>query len=196
MAWLIFAVVSKDYKGKGLFILIFIFGTMLGVVDELEQGINPARFYGLSDMIVNSASVMIGVFTIMGLKKVIATDWAWTTHLKRYKGTLRVEPVWIDRCSHYVCVPFSRPGNGVFLECLSCLAVELECSFPDHDPRDDIVLIEVFFKLPFKLPMLGMSSVQSAEGITARLWILPLLVILFYMHALVIYLSITGVPFV
>ena len=52
MTWLLFAVLSKDYKGKGIFILIFIYASMLGVVDELEQGINPARFYGLSDMLV------------------------------------------------------------------------------------------------------------------------------------------------
>jgi hypothetical protein len=88
MAWLLFAALSKDHKGKGIFILIFIYASLLGVVDELEQGIHPARFYGLSDMMVNSASAVIGVFTIMGLKKVIATDWSWTTHLKEFKALL------------------------------------------------------------------------------------------------------------
>ena len=90
MAWLLYAVLSKDHTGKGLLILIFVYGTMLGVVDELEQGINPARFYGLSDMTVNCASVLIGVFTIMGLKKIVATDWIWTKRLKEFKAPVSI----------------------------------------------------------------------------------------------------------
>jgi hypothetical protein len=42
----------------------------------------------------------------------------------------------------------------------------------------------------------GKVSGQRPEGITARLWIFPLLAILFYMHALVIYVSIFGVSFI
>ena len=84
MTWLLYAALAKDHKGSGLFFLIFILASLLGVVDELEQGIHLSRFYGLSDMLVNSASALIGVFTIMGLKKVKAADWFWTSLLKEF----------------------------------------------------------------------------------------------------------------
>ena len=73
MTWLLYAVLSKDISGKSLFILIHLYASMLGVVDELEQGVHPARFYGWSDMIVNTSSSVIGIFTIMG--KVIFFRW-------------------------------------------------------------------------------------------------------------------------
>ena len=91
MTWLLYAVLSKDYDGKDLFILIFILASLLGVVDELEQGIHPARFYGMSDMLVNSASALIGVFTIMGLKKAKAADWSWVSRLREFKGILGLD---------------------------------------------------------------------------------------------------------
>jgi len=194
MAWLLFAVVSKDYKGKGLFILIFIFGTMLGVVDELEQGINPARFYGLSDMIVNSASVMIGVFTIMGLKKVIATDWMWTTHLKRYKGLLGLSLFGLTGAVIMCVYLFRVQATGFFWSVYPVWLWSWNVLFLIMTPLM-IFLYRGVFQTTIQITNAGIDSVQSAEGITARLWILPLLVILFYMHALVIYVSITGVPF-
>ena len=70
MAWLLYAVLSKDIRGNSIFILVYIYASMLGVVDELEQGVHPARFYGWSDMIVNTSSAIIGIFTIMGLRSV------------------------------------------------------------------------------------------------------------------------------
>ena len=42
----------------------------------------------------------------------------------------------------------------------------------------------------------GKVAILPPEVMTARLWIFPLLVILFYMHALVLYVSISGVKFV
>ncbi len=77
LAWLVYAALSREYQGKGIFILIFVCTSMLGVVDELEQGIHPGRFYGLSDMMVNSASALIGVFTILGLTVRKTTGWEW-----------------------------------------------------------------------------------------------------------------------
>ena len=42
----------------------------------------------------------------------------------------------------------------------------------------------------------GKVTALQKEVRTAQLWVFPLLVILFYMHALVFYVSITGVKFV
>ena len=88
MTWLLLAALSRDYKGKGLLLLIFICASLLGVVDELEQGIHPARFYGWSDMLVNSSSAVIGVLTILGLKPPKEGDWSWKGYLKEHKALI------------------------------------------------------------------------------------------------------------
>jgi hypothetical protein len=195
MAWLLFAVLSKDYKGKGLFILIFIYASMLGVVDELEQGINPARFYGLSDMMVNSASAVIGVFTIMGLKKRFAIDWAWATHLKEYKGLL-----WLSlfgligagiMCSYLFRVQASGAFSGVYPVWLWTWNIFFLILTPAM-----IAFYRGTLQKYHQIAETGKDSAPRPECITARLWIFPLLAILFYMHALVIYVSIFGVKFI
>jgi hypothetical protein len=195
MAWLLFAVLSKDYKGKGLFILIFIYATMLGVVDELEQGIHPARFYGLSDMIVNSASALIGVFTIMGLKKGIATDWVWTTHLKRYKGLLGLSLFGLAGAVMLCAYLFRVQALGVFSGVYPVWLWIWNVLFLIMTPAM-IFLYRGTLQKSTQNADTGKVAGPPAEGITARLWIFPLLVILFYMHALVIYVSISGVKFV
>ena len=195
MAWLLFAVLSKDYKGKGIFILIFIYASMLGVVDELEQGINPARFYGWSDMIVNSASALIGVFTIMGLKKGIATDWTWTTRLKEF-----IILLWLSLFGFV----------GAVITCVVLFRVQASADFWGVYPVwlwtwNILYLITAPVMIAFYRSILQKNYpitedkkvyVLTPEVKTARLWIFPLLVILFYMHALVIVVSISGVKFI
>lgn len=88
MAWLLYAALSKDYQGAGLLVLVFICGSMLGVVDELEQGIHPKRFYGWTDMLINSSSTFIGVLTIHGLSSPSRQTWNWAGHLKSFKWIL------------------------------------------------------------------------------------------------------------
>jgi len=194
MAWLLFAVLSKDYKGKGIFILVFIYASLLGVVDELEQGINPSRFYGLSDMLVNSASALIGVFTIMGLKKVISTDWAWTTRLKEFKTLL-----WlclfgfvgaVIMCAFLFRVQVSSDFWGVYPAWLWIWNILYLVMTP--------VIVAFYWRNFRKKQLISEGEkvyVLPPEVNTAQLWIYPLLVILFYMHALVIFVSISGVKF-
>lgn len=67
MAWLLYHLFSIDYKGAGIFILIFICASMLGIVDELQQGLHPGRYYGLSDMLINASSAFVGILSIIGL---------------------------------------------------------------------------------------------------------------------------------
>jgi VanZ family protein len=83
LAWLVYAALSRDYRGRGMLILVFILTSLLGVVDELEQGIHPGRSYGWSDMLVNSASALIGVFTILGLTNFNKIGGGWVRNLKK-----------------------------------------------------------------------------------------------------------------
>jgi hypothetical protein len=87
MSWILFEAISIDYRGKGIFFLIFICSSMLGIVDELEQGIHPNRSYGWSDMLVNSTSTIIGILFLMGTRKRPEGDWAWVSSLKKLKGS-------------------------------------------------------------------------------------------------------------
>ena len=67
MCWFLYKALSIDYKGSGIYLLIFLCATVLGVIDELLQGIHPQRFYGWSDMLVNSAASLIGVLALLPL---------------------------------------------------------------------------------------------------------------------------------
>jgi hypothetical protein len=79
---ILYEAIALDYEGKGIFILIFVCASMLGVVDELAQGLHPQRHYGLGDMAVNSASALIGVLLLMGLRDPPRGDWRWISYLK------------------------------------------------------------------------------------------------------------------
>jgi len=90
MTWLLYQALSMDYRGSGLLLLVFICAAMLGVVDEILQGIHPGRTYGWRDMIINMASAFIGILTLMGIKDMPKTDWRWTGNLKQAKAALGV----------------------------------------------------------------------------------------------------------
>jgi hypothetical protein len=194
MAWLLFAALSRDYKGSGILLLVFIYASMLGVVDELEQGINPARFYGWSDMLVNTSSALIGVLTILGLKKRAAAGWEWLTRLKDFKALIGL------------CL-FGFAGAVIM--CGLLFQVQSGMDFWVVYPRwlwigNIIFLVLTPVMLTFHLVSLhrhhpipaGRKMDTIPPGMAAaRCWIFPMLAILFYMHALVLYVSISGVKF-
>jgi hypothetical protein len=194
MTWLLFAVLSKDYQGKGLFILIFIYASLLGVVDELEQGINPARFYGLNDMLVNSASALIGVFTIMGLKKVIATNCSWVTRLREFKALLGLSLFGFTGAAIMCAFLFRVQASGDFWSVYPPWLWVWNILFLISTPIL-IVLHRNALRKTHQITEGNKVYVSSSEVSTARLWVFPLLIILFYAHALVVFVSISGVIF-
>lgn len=84
MTWLVYEALILDYEGGGLLALVFVFSSMLGVLDELCQGILPERFYSLNDMAVNAAASLIGVLALAGLKPVFRDHGEWTGVFKNY----------------------------------------------------------------------------------------------------------------
>jgi hypothetical protein len=192
-AWLLYAVLSRDYKGRGLLLLVLVSAMLLGVVDELEQGIRPKRFYGWSDMLVNSASALIGVFTIMGLRPPLPGDWSWTKRLRQHRPfvllalfgfvgilitcvclfrvqaalrTVGVYPAWL------------AVWNALYLIAAPIVAREVLAPPRNVSP-------------PRRQP----DPPPDDDDVTARLWLAPLLVILFYMHALAVLVVGSGVVF-
>jgi VanZ family protein len=194
MAWLLYAALSRGYKGKGLYLLIFISGSLLGVVDELEQGIHPARFYGWSDMLVNSASSVVGIFTLLGLKPAREGDWSWVGYLKEHRGLIGLGSFGLV-CAGIMCyflfrVQAAEKFWGVYPVWLLVWNLAYLILAP--------VLIFLDLRRQKSNEAVAGDSpaveASSASG-TARLWIYPLLAILFYMHALLVFVSFTGMEF-
>jgi len=88
MTWILYQALAIDYKGSGIFLLIFTCAAMLGIVDEILQGIHPQRTYGWKDMVIDTASGFIGVLMLVGLKKTSRGDWTWIHQLRHFKSFL------------------------------------------------------------------------------------------------------------
>jgi hypothetical protein len=192
MSWILFEALSLDYKGKGIFCLVFICAASLGIVDEVMQGILPERFYGWRDMIMNSAATVIGVFTLVGLRTTPAGGWTWIGCLKQYKKALGIT-VFGAAGAALMCVSLFNvkahgtfegvyPGwllgwNGLFVVTGSVVIL-----FPGHLYMPDRTANDT-------------GSNQSDQVVTARLWILCPLVILIIMHGLVVLTAAKGLVF-
>jgi hypothetical protein len=190
MVWLLYAVLSMDYQSKDLLFIIFIYASLLGVVDELEQGLHPTRFYGWIDMAVNSSSSLIGVFTVMGLRTLEPADWSWTRHLKDMK-LLLWDAVFGIAGAVYMCVVlFQVQAGGEFRGVYPAWLLAWNALFLVLT----LLVLAVYY---FRKTKKGNEKAGSLSPAVkkAALWTIPLLVILFYMHSLIVYLSITGIEF-
>ncbi len=190
MAWLLYAALSKEYQGKGIFILIFICGSFLGVVDELEQGLHPKRFYGWSDMTINSTSTLIGIFTILGLTDKRIGSWAWAKLLKEFKNLI----AWmifgiigaILMCVYLFSVQALEQFWGVYPTWL----MAWNLSFP-------IAAVFLVIRQIKRFSQLKLASREDINGSlrTAQLWIYPPLAIIIYMHLIVVFTWLSGSSF-
>lgn len=83
MSGLIFHALSLDYQGKGIYLLTLVSAGLLGVIDEIQQGILTHRYYGFSDMLMNASSGLVGDLLIIGIKGGAEGDWLWVDYLKK-----------------------------------------------------------------------------------------------------------------
>jgi hypothetical protein len=186
LAWLLYAVLSKDYRGAGLLVLVFVCAAMLGVVDELEQGIHPKRFYGWTDMLVNSSSALIGVFTIMGLRTIPVGDWAWTASLRRHRALIALGLFGLA---------------GIILTCILLFRVQaMEKTYGIYPAWLTIWNVLFLLSAPLVANFAASAHTRTPAGeaeaaTTSRLWLVPILVILLYMHALAAYIAGSGIEF-
>lgn len=192
MTWLLFEVLALDYKDKGIFVLVFICAALLGIVDEMMQGIIPNRYYGWQDMIMNSAAALMGIFTLAGLRKAPTGGWSWTGGLKQFKPVLGV-------------MVFG--AAGAVLTCVYLFHVKAHLTFRGVYPFwllgwNGLLLITgagaIFFPRRLYKPIHSGNDEDSnppEQTVTARLWILCPLVILIIMHTLVLLAAVTGLPF-
>jgi hypothetical protein len=68
MSWLVYEAMRIDYSDTGIYLVVVLISLILGMADEIHQGIHPTRYYGWPDMVINSVSSIIGVVTIIGTR--------------------------------------------------------------------------------------------------------------------------------
>ena len=123
------------------------------------------------------------------------TDWSWSARLKEFKCLLGLN------LFGFV---------GAVLTCFTLFQIQANLDFWGVYPIWLWIWIILFLILTPVMIAYHISNsriynqIKSNEKVntlpeevrTAQLWVFPLLVILFYMHALVFYVSISGVKFV
>jgi hypothetical protein len=193
MAWLLYQAMIIDYKGRGILLLVFICAAMLGVVDELLQGIHPQRTYGWKDMIINAASSFIGILTLVGVKNRLKGDWSWIGHLKHYKAFvaailfgvptavlmgIHLFPVQARGSFDKVYPSWLLAGNGLFLASAAAA-------------------IFIFWRHRQGSGKLraGINPDTVDNHTTALLWVLCPLIILISMNLLVMGVAVAGFEF-
>ena len=194
MSWLLFDALSIDYKGKGILILVFICSSMLGIVDELEQGIHPNRFYGWRDMWINSASTLIGVITLKGLKEGPSGDWTWIGCLKKLKVPLGVLLFGLIGAVVMCVYLFDVKAIGTFWGVYPFWLLGWSGMFLALCPATILFHWRRFYEQSHDLKD-GKDSSQHSKEVTAYLWVFSPLVILFIMHALVVLIALFGWDF-
>jgi VanZ family protein len=194
MTWLLYQALVIDYKGSGIFLLIFTCAALLGIVDEILQGIHPQRTYGWKDMIIDTASGFIGILMLAGLKKKSSQDdWTWIRQSKQFKGFLAAmlfgTATAVPMCSYLFDVQAqgsfgpAYPGwllgaNGLFLA-TSGLAFVFHWIGRQSSDR-----------------FITKTEPDTPDShATALLWVMCPLAILICMQALVMWTAIAGVNF-
>ena len=193
ISWILYYALALDYKGSGILLLVFICAAMLGVVDEIMQGMHPQRTYGWKDLIIDTASGLIGCLSIMGLKQPAESDWAWCRYFKHFKPFLAVgifgATTAVLMC--YFLYHFENQGgflNGYPIWLFAGSAIFLAACF---------ALIEFHRRhgQDIGLPRSKMKPAESADKTTAMLWVICPLAILVVIHTLVLWVAAAGINF-
>ncbi len=186
MTWLLFEAIRIDYKGAGIFLLVFFCSSSFGVLDEILQGIHPSRYYGWQDMLTKSSSSLIGILSLIGLRGNQGKSWNWINQLKRMRGSLSIALLGIlstaVSCSMLFDVKYYRGFWPVY---------------PDWLIAWNAIFVLI---IPITLLALYRNTMQDAgkpenQEITAILWVLLTLIIILTINVVIVSSRVAGVPF-
>ena len=193
MTWILYQALAFDYRGRGILPLILMCAAMLGIVDELLQGIHPQRTYGWKDMMINTSSSFIGILMLMGVKDPIPGNWSWLGRLKHFKrflatilfGVLTTVPMCLYLFEVQVQQRFRNEyprwllaGNGLFL----AAAAAVITFYWYNRKRSGRFMTDSDFDTP-------------DSHTTALLWMMCPLAILICIHLLVVWAAVAGIEF-
>ncbi len=194
LTWLVYIAMSPDYDGKEMLLVVFVFSSLLGVVDEIIQGIHPGRFYGGKDMITNSLAALIGVLTIRGLKDFDGPGIALSHIFKEKKGTFLNIFFGFIGSALVIYYLFKVKNGEPSLSFYPAWLVAWNLFFI-FMAIVTIVLDVIKGRESLSIPENTGSSDSIAQASFVRLLTCSLLVALAIIHALAAIVVITGYPF-
>jgi hypothetical protein len=193
MSWLLYQALVIDYHGSGILLLIFICGAMLGVVDEIMQGIHPQRVYGWKDMIINAASGLIGALSLAGIKQAVKRKWAWFHEMRHFRSALAVALLGtvfaVPMCSYL----FDVNDQKTFLNAYPWWLLICNGFFLGAG-----LAVMVFYwrrTRKFSPDNPDLKVAASKNQTTAMLWVICPLAILMSMHGLVLWVAAAGINY-
>lgn len=193
MTWLLYRALVVDYRGSGIWLLVFLCALMLGVVDELLQGIHPQRTYGWQDMIIDAASSFIGILSLLGLKPPPGKTWAWLRNLKQFKGALVVLLVGAAAAVPMGVYLFDVQDQGYFFGSYPLWLLVANCLFITA-----CLAVIIFYWGRRSGPATAAPAIDQIalnNHTTAMLWVICPLAILLCMHGLVVWVALAGLKF-
>jgi len=194
MSWLVFQALALDYKGKGILALVFVISSMLGVVDELEQGIHSGRFFGWWDMVMNSASAGIGVILLSGLVDKDDGSWGWLKGVKSHKGILGLGLFGILGTVLACVYLFKVQEKGFFGGAYPFWLLAWNALFAALFPAMIFSFCFRYIRGRSKL-RIGGDSICPTDLTTGYLWLFPVLSILFVINTVTVIMALAGCEF-
>jgi len=186
MTWLLFEAIRIDYSGTGIFVLVFFGSSLLGVFDEVMQGIHATRYYGWQDMLNNTCSSLIGVLSLMGLRENHGVEIDWIYQFKKMSGS-------------FLIILFGL--LNVAINCVMLFKIKNHHDLWNFYPGWLIALNTLFVIMAFVVlsrlcrhTMRYRDAIQK-PGKTALLWASLPLAILMLINSAIIYGWVWDVPF-
>lgn len=193
MSWILFAALSIDYHGGGILLLTLVCASLLGIVDEILQGIHPARTYGWSDMLVNATASIVGVISIKAIVGNRGSGWEWRQYFRKNGLILALFITGATGASVMLVFLFNAGEPD-----------ELRKNYPTWMLVWNFLFLFLTLQLGtarwIKAKRKGRSLIdehrrRNPAAITADVWVLVPLIILFCMHGLVVSVILMDIPF-
>jgi len=193
MTWLLYLALIVDYKGKGILLLVFLCALMLGVVDEILQGIHPQRTYGWKDMLIDAASSLIGILSLLRLDAQPQRTWAWLTNLKHFKGSLGILLIGAAAAVFMGVCLFDVQAQGNFFNAYPQWLLAVNSGFIGTC----IAVVIFHWRRRSKQMTAALEIDQNSlnNHTTAMLWVICPLTVLLCIHALVVWVAVSGINF-
>ena len=193
MAWLLFAALSIDYYGGGILLLTLVCASLLGIVDEILQGIHPARTFGWRDMLINTAASIVGVISIKAIMGSRGIGWEWLQYFRKNGLILALFIAGATGASVMLVLLFNTGEPD-----------ELKKNYPTWMLAWNFVFLFLTLLLGTARWIIAKRKRRSLvdehrrrnpAAITADLWTIVPLIILFCMHGLVVSAILMDIPF-